>query len=190
MRKIFIDLGAHKGDTVKAFKGMDEYSPDFELFAFEPNPNSKIHKKAEKYGVTVFQKAAWIEDGVMPFYTNPKHLDCQGGTLLKEKTSGGLDKNHPLMVETVDIGKWIKDNFASTDTIILKMDIEGAEYKVLSKMVDDGSIAYIDKLYIETHYNRIGFTEGADKALFAMLAKISTLTVCDEFAHLTYKKEA
>lgn len=189
MRKVYIDLGAHKGDTVKAFKGTDEYSSDFELFAFEPNPNSKIHKKAEKHGVTVFQKAAWIEDGTMPFYTNPKHLACQGGTLLKEKTSGGLDKKHPLMVETVDIGKWIKNNFEPTDTIILKMDIEGAEYKVLRKMVEDGSIAYVNKLYIETHYNRIGLTEDADKALFAMLAEVPTLKVDIEFAHLTYKKE-
>ena len=31
------------------------------------------------------------------------------------------------------------------------MDIEGSEYKVLPKMIDDGSIEYINTLIIEWH---------------------------------------
>ena len=41
----------------------------------------------------------------------------------------------------------------------LSLDIEGAEYKVLDKMFKDGSINYIDKLYIEWHWDKIGITE-------------------------------
>lgn len=35
------------------------------------------------------------------------------------------------------------------------MDIEGAEYNVLSKMIKDKSLAYIDELYVEWHYKKI-----------------------------------
>jgi hypothetical protein len=31
------------------------------------------------------------------------------------------------------------------------MDIEGSEYKILPKMIDDGTISYIDALVIEWH---------------------------------------
>ena len=90
MKKIFVDCGAYKGKTIKAFMNSDEYSPDFEIYAFAPNHHDKVHRKPR--GATVYQKAVWIEDCEMPFYTNTKHKSCQGATLLKEKTSGGLNK--------------------------------------------------------------------------------------------------
>ena len=43
------------------------------------------------------------------------------------------------------------DNFSKDDYIVIKMDIEGAEYKVLPKMIEDGSIEYINSAYIEWH---------------------------------------
>ena len=35
------------------------------------------------------------------------------------------------------------------------MNIEGAEYPVLNKMVEDGSINYIDKLIVAFHSHKI-----------------------------------
>ena len=35
------------------------------------------------------------------------------------------------------------------------MDVEGAEYKVLEKMIDKGTINYVDKLYVEFHGMRV-----------------------------------
>lgn len=48
------------------------------------------------------------------------------------------------------------------------MDIEGAEFRVLDKMIRDGSIDYINKLYIEWHSNKIDFS---DKELYDELIK-------------------
>ena len=33
----------------------------------------------------------------------------------------------------------------------MKLDIEGSEYNVLEKMISDGSINYINKLFVEWH---------------------------------------
>jgi FkbM family methyltransferase len=57
----------------------------------------------------------------------------------------------PVLVECIDFSKWIKDNFSKEDYIFLKMDIEGSEYKILPKMINDGTISYIDALVIEWH---------------------------------------
>ena len=54
-------------------------------------------------------------------------------------------------VEAIDFSKWVLENFTEEDFIILKMDIEGSEYKVLPKMIEDGSIKFINKLIIEWH---------------------------------------
>lgn len=54
-------------------------------------------------------------------------------------------------VEAIDFSKWVLENFTEEDFIILKMDIEGSEYKVLPKMIEDGSIKFINNLIIEWH---------------------------------------
>ncbi len=58
----------------------------------------------------------------------------------------------PVSVECIDFSKWIIDNFSEDDFIFLKMDIEGSEYKILPKMIEDNSIKYINKLAIEWHH--------------------------------------
>ena len=41
------------------------------------------------------------------------------------------------------------------DYIILKLNIEGAEYMILEKMIRDGSIEYINELYCQFHHEKI-----------------------------------
>lgn len=57
----------------------------------------------------------------------------------------------PVVVETIDFSNWIKENFDKDDYIFLKMDIEGSEYRVLPKMISDGTMSYINSLVIEWH---------------------------------------
>ena len=54
-------------------------------------------------------------------------------------------------VQALDLSAWILQNFSEKDEIILKMDIEGSEYSVLEKMIDDSSIDFINQLWIEFH---------------------------------------
>ena len=56
-----------------------------------------------------------------------------------------------VKVESLDLSQWIKDNFNEGDLIAMKMDIEGAEYTVLPKMIKDGTIKYINYAFIEWH---------------------------------------
>jgi hypothetical protein len=42
-------------------------------------------------------------------------------------------------------------NLSENDYVILKMDIEGAEYDTLEKIITDGRLKFINKLYIEWH---------------------------------------
>jgi len=47
--------------------------------------------------------------------------------------------------------QFIEDNFSKNDYIICKMDIEGAEYPILEKMIEKNNLNYIKILYVEWH---------------------------------------
>jgi FkbM family methyltransferase len=157
MNKIFIDAGANDGCSVKKFRQIIDKNNQFMIYSFEVDPifsacfdNIKNHM--------FINKAVWIKNGKQKFYRSSAILK-DGGTLIKEKITGELDKKNPLLVDTLDFSKWIIENLSIEDYIILKMDIEGAEYKVISKMIKDGSFSYIDELYIEWHRSKIGITK-------------------------------
>ena len=80
----------------------------------------------------------------------------------------------PIKVPCVDFSKWILDTFKIDDYIILKINIEGAEYPVLNKMIKDGSIKYIDKLIIAFHSHKItSITKEEHDKLFKKLKVIN-----------------
>ena len=179
MRKIFIDCGAYKGKMTKFF--LANLGEGFEAFAFEPNPHAKIHRKKVAY--TVFKKAVWVEDATIPLYVNRKKVyHSQSSSLLKEKTSGGLDTK--IYVEAIDFGRWVAETFTKDDYIVVKMDIEGAEFKVLEKMMADGSILYINELYLETHAHCIGLPDSASIELYEKLGRIEGLQVKEEMVKI------
>lgn len=171
-RRIFIDGGGHIGSSVRKFRSEIDLNTQYEIFTFEPNPDF-----ANEY--STFQKhclmpnAVWIDDGEMDFFLDRE--DGDGSTLIKEKTTreeggiGQLDKEKPLRVRTIDISSFIKRNFKKNDYIVLKLDIEGAEYKVLNKLLEDGTIHYINKLFIEWHWFKIGLSEAVHQDLVTKL---------------------
>lgn len=46
----------------------------------------------------------------------------------------------------------MRTHFTYSDFIFVKMDIEGAEWPVLEKMINDGTIGLIDELAFECHF--------------------------------------
>ncbi|MNE82871.1 hypothetical protein D3C80_1796350 [compost metagenome] len=49
----------------------------------------------------------------------------------------------------------IKENYSLDDLIIVKMDVEGAEYEILPHLLLSGVAPYIDYLYVEYHGQRV-----------------------------------
>ena len=155
MRNIYIDCGGHTGQSIERFVKSKFYKKDkYEMYSFEPIEHlSAVYRDRED--INFIGKAVWIKDGFVDFFISKKKKMSQGSSLIKEKTSGKLDKENPVNIPCIDLDKWIKENFSKDDNIILKMDIEGAEYEVLQHMIDNGSIKYLNRLYMEFHYNRL-----------------------------------
>lgn len=164
MDKIFLDCGAWNGYSVKVFRQVYDPNMEYKIYSFEANPyHLKTFPKFEGFHVLIGD-AVWVDYTEMDFYLDYSRKRASS-TLLKEKTSGDLDKENPIKVKCVDLDDWIKGMFTESDEIVLKLDIEGAEYTVLPHMIESGSIDYIDKLFIEWHWHKVGVSKAEHDAV-------------------------
>lgn len=158
MKYSYIDLGAYNGDTFLSFMANQKLiapPESFDVYLVEPNPAFKriLDSLAEKFTniKEVIHEAAWIKDGTAPFAQDTNDL-AYGSTLMasKEKIWNRFDK---ITVKTFDFSKWLKR--FKDDYVIVKMDIEGAEFPLLEKMMRDGTAKYMDQLWVEVHPNKL-----------------------------------
>jgi len=155
MRKVFIDAGANVGQSARAFIKQWPQAHEYKIYCFEASSGQNIRDSLKKLkhefnNVEVLDKAVWITDGKVKFYD-------EGGTsssLIQEK----LPFVKPRQVDSIDLSSWVLNNFSENCKIILKLDIEGAEYEVLEKMVMDGSVFLVDEILIEIHGSKCGKT--------------------------------
>jgi hypothetical protein len=56
-----------------------------------------------------------------------------------------------ISVESFDFSKWVVREFSLEDYVILSLDVEGAEFPILTKMLEDGTLNRLDRLYVEFH---------------------------------------
>jgi len=149
MRKVFIDCGANKGFAIDGFR--DLYDDGHEIFAFECLPECIDHLK-NKFGdsITVIEKAVYTEEGKLCFNTG---TTTRSGTIRDDKRT--YMTGDSIEVDSIDLSAWILENFSADDHITICMDIEGAEYAIIPKLISSGAIDFIDKMYVEWHSGKL-----------------------------------
>lgn len=160
MRKIFIDCGANDGCSLRMFSKVFEDYKEFSVYSFECSDEfyGKMLPSGNGIGFKEFhplKKAVWISDGKKKYngwqLENTSEMDDGGG------------------VDSIDISQFILDNFSKDDYIIFKIDIEGAEYRVIDKMFRDGTLSYINEFYGELHGPKKGYTIHDNNVLLEQL---------------------
>ncbi|MET8379950.1 FkbM family methyltransferase [Streptomyces microflavus] len=158
MRKIFVDCGANLGIVLRRF--MHEL-PDHDFYAFEPNVSllPSIHanlQQADHTGLAeVSPSAVWTEDGTIDlFLGHHESSTVMPGKRVPPMYDQQIDYNSPIPVPAVDFSAWLRRTVAPEDHVVVKMDIEGAEYPVLRKLLADGTIDLVSVLYVEWHHDR------------------------------------
>ncbi|KAJ3062544.1 hypothetical protein HDU98_001570 [Podochytrium sp. JEL0797] len=178
-RLVFIDLGANKGDSYEAMLGVGKkfnYSyacpphhkpSDFEAHLFEANPtfNIDLVKIRDQYNkkenVFIYPSTVvYTRDEIIPFFVDTRNHD-------HDFWGSSISLAHPDVEEAgrkdmlaVDIGRFIMMNFVPSDFVVVKMDIEGAEYDIIPHLLETGAYVNIDYMYVEYH----GFAVAEDPA--------------------------
>ena len=155
--KVFIDCGAYTGDTIKEFFNWGSIVDDpkkYKIYAFEPNPNMQkplLDIESQYNNITYISKAVWTKNKAIKFAVD-KSGDPLGSTAMKSKTNI-WDKFPKITVEAIDFSAWLKQ--FENDEVIIKMDIEGAEFPVLEKMIKDKTIHIPKIILVEFHPNKV-----------------------------------
>jgi len=164
MKNIFLVFGAHDGSTIPKLDKIDTekvYGKKNivwdEIHLFEPQPDHvKVLQKLEASDsrIKYHNVAVSIEDAKMIF-----HLRGGGGndgsTLDPFKTTGKF--HNAITVNTINIIEWIKQNTNEDDFVVIDMDIECEEYKILPVLMKDKICDRIQFISIEFHANKSSF---------------------------------
>ncbi len=171
--EVFVDGGGNSRAWVERY--MPNLPKFDKIYVFEPNP--RFHPDYDQSGFTLIKKAIWTEDCRKPFYISKDERQV-ASSLLREKLCKVNSEiipywhDEPIEVECVDFSRWLEENIHPCHDLTLKLDIEGAEYDVLSHMIERGTIKYVKKLFVEFHLDTIqGKKSHHDKLL-------STLAAC------------
>jgi len=176
MYHVFVDGGGNWKRIVDRYLKLTNFD---KVYVFEPNPI--FYESYEGSDFVIITKAIWIEDCNMPFYIS-KDENQVASSLLQEKrckvdhVATGITHHvpnywhtHPIQVECVDFSKWLIENVMPHHNLSLKLDIEGAEYDVLWRMIDNNTISMVDNLYVEFHSDTIPEKKETEKKLIEAL---------------------
>ena len=152
MKVVFVDCGAHKGQSI--IKARKIYGNDIFVHSFEVIPilSEKLNKEyIDDSRIKVYNNAVWIDNSVKSIHIS-KTKSSWGNSLYDRFD---LNDTIKIDVQCIDFTKWVSENINLNDYNILKLDIEGAEYEVLNKMMDTNTLEYFNELVGEWHDNKI-----------------------------------
>jgi len=171
---IFMDAGTNRGDNLqtfanvidneeitefknKIFKTHKVTESDFCVFGFEGNKNFKkpledLEKELSKHfkHLQIFTRSIVLDKGGhKKLYMS---YDTLGSSISAQKETGGVSNMDYQWVRAIDLADFIS-NF-HPKVLFLKIDVEGAEYPVLSHILTDGRFCKMSATkYIAVEYH-------------------------------------
>lgn len=148
--KILIDCGASDGAAIPDLT--KQFGPFDKIFAIEANPSCvEALRNKNINNIEILNAAVSTVADYIKLYLGDNFTES---SILLSKTTGNLNTDRYVDVESIDFNDWLTMNISMEDTVICKMDIEGAEFDVLEHIISRGGINLINIILIEWHANR------------------------------------
>lgn len=186
-------MGTHYGQGLRQFISSFGMNEKWAIHTFEANPVTYDIFVNQHHHLTPWvihhNKAISNRDGevVINIETPPGEGDTGMGSSIIDMSKWnpwGLadqDKDHFNKKSTIpcmDISEFIKRNFSKEDRIIVKMDIEGSEFEVIERMLQENTMEWIDEIYVEWHsrfFRDAAAMKLREEALKLKISKVSKL---------------
>jgi len=195
---IWIDLGAADGNTLKAFLN-NQYGPvancpngQWEALLVEANPrfNQPLEQLSQRWSGMVHlyeSTAAYMCPAQTSFYLDTvTHDHNYWGSSLSPNAmdvkNSGLQK---VTVPMLNLNQILAENTIPADYVMVKMDIEGAEWDVLPCMALSPSASLVDRLFMEVHDASMGLVGTDLKTMEAakQMLKMRGVDIPDYFSN-------
>lgn len=168
---IFIDLGAADGNTFQTFRN-DGYGPvkdcgngsgDYEAFLVEANPHfsPKLQELQSQYPGKVHSlasTAAFMCEGQTSFLLDDDQEHNYWASSMGRRDEK-MVKVKNVTVPTTNLIRLLHENTIPGDWVLVKMDIEGAEWDILPCLAEDPVAKRISQLLVEEHPKEWSFSD-------------------------------
>ncbi len=140
-----IDCGANIGMSIIFFKLL---YPNAKIIAFEPDEEIFFYLKRNMEennfkDVILYQNAVFNNNGMLKFFCDNHRGDCLTKSLVPFDGCKQIGS-----VEAVKLSKFITDEIS-----FLKVDVEGAEYFILTELENARKLSFINKIVVEYHHH-------------------------------------
>lgn len=152
MTRIFIDVGAHYGETLAA--ALDPVWGFDRVICLEPSSACyRVLKRIKDSRVTVDIVALSNRTGTATLYGT----GLLGGSLYAEKRQL-TDEIKTETINLVQASEWLR--FLPDGEIYLKMNCEGSEVDILDDLLDTGAISRITSIFVDFDIRKVSGQAG------------------------------
>ncbi|MCF7993661.1 MAG: FkbM family methyltransferase [Chromatiaceae bacterium] len=183
---LFIDCGGYDGCSAIKFRIKN---PAFDCVTFEPNPT--LWGYYEGLPTQLIKKAAYTYNGEIKFTQD--NIDEDGSSVVRRKKIDftGQKKNSQfptIKVECIDLAEFIAQSAQTYDKLILKLDVEGAEYDILDKLIEQDLLRHVSKLHCEFHWQKCGIPQHRHDAIVAKVEETTKILDWDALDFSVHKR--
>ena len=158
MRNIYIDCGANLGQGFERLKSVYDLS-EYEIYMFDIIPTACKFLEQTYPHAKIINKGIWSRNETRDIKIENATLKGVSGVgyesnvlqdTYKISNSGLHHSWNVIKINCIDFSMFLSE-FSVEDEIFVKMDIEGAEYEVMDRLIETGTLKYIKNLNIEWH---------------------------------------
>jgi FkbM family methyltransferase len=168
MARIFLDIGAHEGQTLEVVT-QPKWRFD-EIHSFEPMPGqfAKLDRFSDDERVTLHNFGLSDKTGSRDLYGANEQYEAS-----VYRAPGRIDDSVVTTAEFVRASDWMAENVSSDDVVLAKMNCEGSEADILLDLIETDEIWKLDHVAIAFDIRRFPGGERRYAQLRRLLEEIN-----------------
>lgn len=191
MKKIIFDLGAHWGESIDYFSKHLDDSQSWDIISVEASILNfkKLELNSEKYShlfhsISLHNQFAFHKNQNIQFYEYIDDYHSAGSTYSKDKFEYNSKKKpeyanlayNTIRPSIFNICSEYEKACTLASEIIIKMDIEGAEYEILPEFIKLLDPSKTKCFYLEFHCDRVGTDSSLDEKYIKQISSLGITT--------------
>lgn len=177
MRKIFLDVGGHLGQTIEeVIKPLYRFDT---IYCFEPFPPC-ADILADKFDDPRFQLLRYGLSNVTQSLTF--HTNGAGDMGASVKTHPDDPKTIVTECPFVRASDFFAEHIAADDLVVMKLNCEGSECDIMNDLMDSGEVRKIDNVMIDFDVRKYPSHAHEEPALKARMAEtgFTNVSFCEQ----------
>lgn len=182
-----LDLGAHYGESIEDFRKILDDPKTWDIISIEASPLNykELQKKVSEIkhhfkSIKTINAFAYINNSDMKFYEYIDAPHHAGSTFSKykfifnskKKKSYRNLRHNIINIPSVNIIELYKEKINIYNKILIKLDVEGAEYHIFPELLKVIDPVKTPKIYCEFHNIKVNTSQDVDKKIIKQLKSI------------------